>query len=128
LTTSTHSAPQVDPKDPTNLGNVLHSMGALDEEAVRVAVQAKTASAWDKMPLGEVMVHLGLISSEDVTYALDVQQLMRAGKFGEAAVRIMQYQTRRMDRSLRSATPTAVEACRRLGLSEEALRELSAVA
>lgn len=90
-------------KDPSNIGNVLIDLGLLTLERLKEAVGAQMDPGTNGH-LGEILLHMGAISPGDLEGALVVQGLLRKGDVLGAHLYVMDFQTRRMDRSLERST------------------------
>lgn len=94
-----HSQARPEGAAATNLGNVLLEMGLVTLDRLKEAV-AHQMDGRGELALGAVLLALGLLSQSDLEVALKVQGALRRGDELGARLMVLEYQTRRMDRSL----------------------------
>ena len=88
----------LDPKDETNIGNILLKMGAIDREQLSDAVEAQERSSLDVM-LGNLLVASGICTKEQIDMALAAQSGLRSGDKPSAAMAIADIATYRKKRT-----------------------------
>lgn len=86
-------------KDPSNLGNVLLDMGVISMDKLKAAVLQQMHERGETH-LGEVLRHMGAISDIDLEAALKVQACLRDGNILGAHLEVLDFQTKRIDRSV----------------------------
>jgi hypothetical protein len=90
-------------KDPSNLGNVLLDMGVVSRDRLKDAVLHQMADSGNTH-LGQVLVSMGAITHVDLEAALTMQECLRKGDILGARMVMLDFQTRRIDRSVTRST------------------------
>jgi hypothetical protein len=109
--------------DPSNLGNILLKMGSVRIDKLKEAVVMQMDQQRD-MRLGSVLMELGIITREDLDFALEVQRLFRKNKQTEATMLIMDYQLHRASESADRESILADASIGALDTEMEAMEEL----
>jgi hypothetical protein len=77
----------LDPKDETNIGNILIKMGAISEDELSDAVEMQERSSIEVM-LGKLLIANEICTREQISMALAAQKGLRSGDKPEAALAI----------------------------------------
>lgn len=104
-------------KDPTNLGNVLLTMGVLTVDKLKDAVLTQIDMRGEQH-LGAILIAMGIINETDLEFALKVQKSMRADDPLSAHMTVLEYQSQRIDRSVDRQQLAMDRAERALGLED----------
>ena len=89
-------------QDGTNIGNVLLRLGVVERGHLEDAVLQQMRIDGNTR-LGEVLMAMGAISPVDLEAAIRIQTLLRDGAKLDAELAILEFQTRRLDRSVERA-------------------------